>query len=475
MKKVLILFFILVSGVTMGQRSVEFALKDAQNTYGPDLCLTDKTDFNNVFLRFVKGSEDDLTSFTVKISLSESINYTFNSYAELMNVDAKSWLEENNAFRDFNTINFDINATLKTGENINQQINICLLSVTNKPTRSLTKKTKKEPFIRVPVWFATDRNDTKSSDFNERFGSKRASEMTYGVCEVSIPNLHKVGQRESPVWWKFEFSEDPAKHMVIQKIEAQDKNSFFKNMSDKIGQTSEKSTFLFVHGYNVSFADAAKRTAQITYDLKFDGEAVFYSWPSKASTTSYTMDEATIQWSKLNMRHFLEDYLTKTTAENVYLVAHSMGNRGLTRAIIELMNDRPDLNKKIREIILAAPDIDADVFKRDIAPKMVQKTKRPITLYVSADDVALKASHKVHGNPRAGDAGANLVLVDGVETIDASGVDTSFLSHSYFADTNTIIEDILEMIRSGRRAASRQTLSLIQAAGKVYWKVIAGD
>lgn len=225
-----------------------------------------------------------------------------------------------------------------------------MLSVANKPTRSLIKKTKKEPFIRVPVWFATDRNDTKSSDFNERFGSKRASEMTYGVCEVSIPNLHKVGQIESPVWWKFEFSEDPAKHMVIQKIEAQDKNSFFKNMSDKIDQTSEKSTFLFVHGYNVSFADAAKRTAQITYDLKFDGEAVFYSWPSKASTTSYTMDEATIQWSKLNMRHFLEDYLTKTTAENVYLVAHSMGNRGLTRAIIELMNDRPDLKKKSEKL-----------------------------------------------------------------------------------------------------------------------------
>lgn len=474
-KRILLLTLITLSMSIYGQRKVEFALQDDINTYGPELCLSSQTNYDQVRLRFVKGSEQDLSALKVKISLSDSISYTFNSYAEMLNVDAKSWLQSHDAFKKFNNINFDIKATLTSGEILTQEINVCLKQATDGNTRSLTTTTKKEPFVRVPVWFATDRNDTKSSDHNERFGGKRSDKMHYGLCEVSIPNIHKVGEIESPVWWKFEFSEDPKKHMVIQKIQLKDKESYFKQMSEKINQSSEKSSFLFVHGYNVSFASAAKRTAQITYDLNFDGEAVFYSWPSKASTTSYTMDEATIQWSKLNMRNFLEDYLSKTSAENIYLVAHSMGNRGLTRAIIELMNDRPELNKKIKEIILAAPDIDADVFRRDIAPKMVQKVKKPITLYVSADDVALQASHKVHGNPRAGDAGASLVLVDGVETIDASGVDTSFLSHSYFADTNTIIEDILEMIKSGRRAAYRQTLSLIKAAGKVYWKVIAND
>ncbi len=259
---------------------------------------------------------------------------------------------------------------------------------------------------------------------------------------------------------------------MLQKVTMKQKSDYFKLLSEKINMSSEKSTFLFVHGYNVSFASAAKRTAQITYDLHFDGEAVFYSWPSQASTTAYTVDEANIKWSQYNMKHFLEDYLTKTTAKNVYLIAHSMGNRGLTRALNELMLEKPELSKKIKEVILAAPDIDADVFKRDIAPKMVERIQKPITLYVSADDVALKASHKVHGNPRAGDAGSGLVIVKGIETIDASGVDTSFLSHSYFAETHSIIEDILDMIKSGRRAASRQTLEFIKAASKVYWKVV---
>ena len=234
---------------------------------------------------------------------------------------------------------------------------------------------------------------------------------------------------------------------------------------------TEKAPFLFVHGYNVTFADAARRTAQITFDLRFSGEPVFYSWPSQGTTTGYTVDEANIEWAKHNMKNFLKDYLTRTKADDIYLVAHSMGNRGLTKALIELMNENPELKDKITEIILAAPDIDADVFKRDIAPKMVNKIGKPITLYVSADDLALIASRKVHGNKRAGDAGKGVVIVNGVETIDASGVDTSFLSHSYFATTSTIIADILDLIKSGKRATDRETLEKVSRDNVTYWKV----
>lgn len=458
-------FFLLVSSFIYSQNKVVFALKDDVDTFDIETCLTDKTDYSKVELKVIQGSLDMLKSFKMVITLSPEIKYTFNSYAEMMNVDPKSWLEGNDVFNKFKQIHFDIQTELKSGVKERQGFDVCVKKIV---TRSLNGK--KQAFIKIPVFFATDRNDTGDKDLNDRFGGKRSA-LKYGMCEVSIPNTHKIGEIESPTWWKFEFSEDPNKHIMLQSITMKKKEDYFRTLSEKIDMSSEKSTFLFVHGYNVSFASAAKRTAQITYDLHFDGEAVFYSWPSQASTTGYTVDEANIKWSQYNMKHFLEDYLTKTTAENVYLVAHSMGNRGLTRALNELMLEKPELSKKIKEVILAAPDIDADVFRRDIAPKMVQRIKKPITLYVSSDDVALKASHKVHGNPRAGDAGNGLVIVKGVETIDASGVDTSFLSHSYFAETHSIIEDILDMIKSGRRAASRETLELIKLASKVYWKV----
>ena len=336
-------------------------------------------------------------------------------------------------------------------------------------TRSLTNTTNKKDYIEIPVSFATDRNDTKDSDLNERFGGERA-ELQYGRTIVSIPYTHKLGEIERPSYWKLEFSEDPKKHVMMQSLQKQNKDDFFNQMKERIAKNG-KSTFLFVHGYNVTFTDAAMRTAQITFDLRFSGEPVFYSWPSQGSTTGYTVDEANIEWARLNMKNFLRDYLTRTEADDAYLVAHSMGNRGLTKALIELMNENPELKDKITEVILAAPDIDADVFRRDIAPQMVQKIAKPITLYVSSDDLALLASRKVHGSKRAGDTGKGVVIVKGVETIDAYGVDTSFLSHSYFATTSTIIADILDLMKSGKRAPDRETLERVSRENVIYWKV----
>jgi len=355
-----------------------------------------------------------------------------------------------------------------------QNFNVCLEEVSSNVivTRSLTNKTKNKDYIEIPVSFATDRNDTNDTDLNDRFGGKRA-EIQYGRTIVSIPYTHKLGEIERPSYWRLEFSEDPKKHVMMQSLQKQNKDDFFNQMKKRIAKNG-KSTFLFVHGYNVTFADAAMRTAQITFDLRFGGEPVFYSWPSQGSTAGYTVDEANIEWARLNMKNFLKDYLTRTEADDVYLVAHSMGNRGLTKALIELMNDNPELKDKITEVILAAPDIDADVFRRDIAPQMVKKIAKPITLYVSSDDLALLASRKVHGNKRAGDAGKGVVIVEGIETIDASGVDTSFLSHSYFATTSTIIEDILDLIKSGKRAPDRETLEKVSRENVTYWKVKQG-
>ena len=111
-----------------------------------------------------------------------------------------------------------------------------------------------------------------------------------------------------------------------------------------------------------------------------------------------------------------------------------MGNRALTRALGSLLAEDLSVRPRLKEVILTAPDIDADVFRRDIAPALVA-SGRPITLYASSKDLALVASKKVHGYARAGDAGPGLVVLPGIETIDASTVDTSLLAHSYFAET----------------------------------------
>jgi esterase/lipase superfamily enzyme len=218
----------------------------------------------------------------------------------------------------------------------------------------------------------------------------------------------------------------------------------------------------------VSFVEAARRTAQMAYDLGFDGAPVFYSWPSRGEPTAYLADEQMIEWAQPNLRAFLEDYVTKSDAEDIYVIAHSMGNRALTRAVSSLLSDRPELRPKIKAIILAAPDIDAEVFLRDIVPAMT-RSGRPITLYASSEDKALKLSERLHAYPRAGDAGAGLVIVPGIETVDASKVATGLIGHSYFGDTRSILSDIFNIIRNGKSARDRFGLVEKQGQAGSYW------
>ncbi|NNK83559.1 MAG: alpha/beta hydrolase [Flavobacteriaceae bacterium] len=469
MKKILLLLA-LVSICFIGfsqENNNFFRLYQNEEAFDTSLCFNENSEYNKLNFVLDENAPESYSNATLLLYLNEKSSMSFvklDNFKELKLFNLKFWLNENEAFKNENSLFFEF--VLKEDSIVIQQIAICI-----EPSElNETRGSSNPEYVKMPVYFATDRNYIETDDVYEQFGVKR-SDLKYGMCEVSIPHDHKIGHIESPSIWKFEFSEDPEKHIVLHSAKLFDKSTFFKTLSTNIKKSNKKSSFLFVHGYNVSFGDAAKRTAQISYDLLFDGEAVFYSWPSQANTAAYTRDEANIKWAEANIKNFLEDYINKSEAEEIYLVAHSMGNRGLTRAIISLFKERPELKERIKEIILAAPDIDADVFKRDIAPKMVELVQKPITLYVSADDVALKASKALHGYSRAGDSGDGIVLIDGIETIDATGVDTSFLSHSYFADTTSIITDIFDLIKTGKRAKSRKQLKLIELRNSIYWKV----
>lgn len=460
----LVAFLMLCSGL-YAQDNQYVRLQDA-NLVSGDSCLSNRYDYAN--FKLVKLLEDsNLDSIKIQVEANYQ-SQEFNSIERFNGFEFKFWLLSNDSFKPQGDLKIRITYAVNSVEN-EQRYVICLRYIDPNPDKDRGSETTPD-FVTLPVYFGTDRNYTNSSDLNDAFGVKR-SQLKYGIVEISIPHDHRVGELETPSIWKFEFSEDPSKHIMLQDITLLNKDKFFSKLKKDISKSKKKSTFLFVHGYNTSFSEAAKRTAQISYDLKFDGKPVFYSWPSQASTFRYGRDEENIEWSRKNIRRFLNDYLSKSGAEEIYLVAHSMGNRGLTRAIVEVLNEKPQLRSKIKEIILAAPDIDADVFKNEIAPQMVSTSKKPITLYVSADDLALKASRILHGNPRAGDAGDKMVIIDGVETIDATGIDTSFLSHSYFADTNSIISDIFDIIQSGKRALNRSRLSLAKLKNQVYWKV----
>jgi len=325
------------------------------------------------------------------------------------------------------------------------------------------------PYTTVPVFFATDRAAVVSKHPAGKFGGKRSQTgLSYGVCEVSIPFRHLVGELEGPKFWKLEFSPAPDKHVTLLSTRLLSRGDLYKRLQAQFTAAGNRSALLFVHGYNVSFADAARRTAQIAYDLRFPGVAGMYSWPSAGKLASYPVDEATVEWSQGNLQRFLVDFLDTAGAERVYLIAHSMGNRALTRALAGAVTARPDLRARIAEIILTAPDIDAQVFRDQIAPALLS-AGRPITLYASSKDEALGASRKFHSYPRAGESGAALTVVSGIDTIDATDVDTSLLGHSYFAQARPVIQDLYDLITHGKRATERGGLRKVDSASGTYW------
>ena len=319
--------------------------------------------------------------------------------------------------------------------------------------------------VLVSTYFATDRNLISAIDHPQlEFGTYR-DKVKYGRCTVSIPFSHEVGQIESPSWWRFEFSESPDKHVMYRGGKLFDKATFFKEMQS----TEGKKALLFVHGYNVSFVDAAKRTAQIAYDIDFPGVPIFYSWPSQASLSGYMKDSQNIEFAEPNIKQFIIDLIVKMPEHDLYLVAHSMGNRGVTKALSSIFKEKPEYAQRVKEIILTAPDIDAEIFKRDIAPNLIMHGNS-VTLYASSTDKALVASKKINGYQRAGDAGKNIVIVEGIETIDATDVSTGFLGHSYYGETRSVLNDIDILIDNGLKAGKRSGLLKKITGTGAYWK-----
>lgn len=321
----------------------------------------------------------------------------------------------------------------------------------------------------VQIFFATDRAKEGATTSSE-FGSERGP-ISFGTARVSIPATHQTGYLEAPSQFvRIKFLENSKKHVVVLDVVPTERDRFFQQLEARVRKGSRSEAFIFVHGFNVTFVDALRRTAQMAFDLGFDGAPILYSWPSRGSPSplGYTADSATVEWSKQILKEFISDFMAKNSAKNVYLIAHSMGNRPLTAALLSLFNEQPSLRARIKEVILAAPDIDAGIFKRDIAPGLV-KAGRPVTLYASSSDKALILSKIPNSVPRAGDSGAGLVVVDGIETIDASNVDTSFLGHSYFADTREVMMDIQGMFDQGLRARQRPGLRQV-STNRPYWE-----
>lgn len=335
----------------------------------------------------------------------------------------------------------------------------------------------------VPVYWGTDRAVQPNAE-RLAFGSDRARRLETGLAEVTVPKVHEVPNVERPWVVKIPYfdvtlyaeKEDPKKHFTLKSIKAMTREELLAQIKARLAASKDykDQALVFVHGYNTSFDNALYRTAQIAYDLDFDGAPFLYSWPSGGAVASYTYDRESAQASVPYLREFLDMVVKETGAKQVSVIAHSMGNQPVMDVLREMRNATPE-GVVISQVILAAPDVDADTFSN--LARSINGLAKNVTLYVAANDRALTVSRNFWGSYRAGDVPPQGPLIlPGIDTIDvtAASTDTFAINHSGYASNNRLLDDIGELLRTGLRPPEMRPLKFgkITTNAGDYWRYV---
>jgi esterase/lipase superfamily enzyme len=310
---------------------------------------------------------------------------------------------------------------------------------------------------RVPVFFATNR--TPATLAAKVFTGEFQTTITYGVATVTIPVHHKPGDLETPAWWNvFADEKDQAAYFTLSDVMALAQGEFAGQL-EKAAQTPKPAELLiFLHGYNVTFEEAAMRAAQFAVDSCFSGIVVLFSWPSQGSLLGYWGDEERAVSSGDVLARFLCG-LEKGPWPRVHLLAHSMGNRVLLLGLAD--NPRPKL--PLGQLVFAAADVFVPMFDEKFG-KLQNCGLLPATSYASKADRALKISSKLHLGPRVGLVDEWPHTADHLQAIDASNVDAGFLGHGYWSAVPALLADLEELLADGKSPQDRK----LKAMGG-YW------
>ncbi len=311
----------------------------------------------------------------------------------------------------------------------------------------------------VDMLVATTRADV-SEPPGVMFGGERAPGLAFADIAVSIPpdSVRKIGE----VQWPSTPPGDPARDFVTVRADRLDLKQAVAAFNGRLLKLkpSDRHVLLFVHGYNTRFEEAVYRFAQIAHDAGAPVVPVLFTWPSRGRLFDYVYDRESATYSRDALEAILQALVKNPNVKEISVLAHSMGNFVTVEAIRQMAIRNHGMSPKIKDIMLASPDIDFDVFRRQIAEIEASDKTPPVTLFVSRDDRALAASSLIAGSePRLGlidphaepyksileQARVNVVDLSAIKSDDAT-------NHSKFAQSGVVTA-------IGQRLAAGQTLT----------------
>ncbi len=290
------------------------------------------------------------------------------------------------------------------------------------------------------IFVATTRD--KDKDQRVVFGRKRSPDLAFGRVGVTVPKGHEIGRIERT---KGGTPGDPAKDFTAVDLTIYDSGPAFTTAVADSGSR----VLVFVHGYNTGFDDGVYRLTQIAQDTQYPGTPVLFSWASGAKTRDYVYDKDSSTAARDDLEETLVMLSQSPRIKSIDIIAHSMGNWLAMEALRQLaIAGNRDLDNKLGYVILASPDIDVDIFKKQMV--RYGKPDKPFVVLLSDDDKALRLSSLIGGNQaRVGDdANAQDLAKLGVTVVDLTSIKSGDrLNHAKFADNPVLVQLLGERLR----------------------------
>lgn len=281
------------------------------------------------------------------------------------------------------------------------------------------------------------------------FSGERAKPLDFAKVVISVPAMHKPGEIE----WASSAPGDPKTDFVVRQAGyLEGEKTFVRSLNAQLATRprGSRKVLLFIHGYNTMFAEGLYRFAQVVHDAKSPAVPVLFTWASRGALTQYVYDTNSATTARDDLERTIR-LIFDSDAEQVDILAHSMGNWVTVEALrqIKMSGMLPPIGK-LGFIVLAAPDIDIDVFKSQM--RRFGKPRKPFYIVLSKDDKALGASRFIAGGQeRLGAEGNTAELAElGAVVIDLSDVKaTDSSNHGKFAQLAEIAPQLRSTLMHG--------------------------
>jgi esterase/lipase superfamily enzyme len=389
------------------------------------------------------------------------------------------------------------------------------------------------PDVRTPpldLLFITDRVPAKDADAPEPYTADRARSVAFGSTTVLFGEgvtwdrlvvqstlserketleLERGPTRElgrfPPIPYAVTVTADGLSRTpaVIEAHETASR-ALQAEVARRLTLSPRREMVLYVHGYHNTFSDAAMTMGELCHFLGREFACGIFTWPAggkRGILAGYNVDYESSVFATEHLRKVIRTIAGTPGLQRIHLLAHSRGTDVLVSALADLnyeaYSQRSNLagRYKVGNVVLMAPDIDADVFSAKLfkalsdpdvpygpapEPRMVQTPGFRITVYVSPDDRALATSTWLFGSlARLGRLDRAMLTPEQIAQLRLTGLfdviqvrgTTDAYGHSYFTSNPRASADLIAMLRYGLRP--NEPGRPLEEIERPFWRVPA--